>query len=123
MSTGVLIVGHGSRETTANDEFEALVTAYHTVRPDIDVAHGYVELAHPSLTTVLRDLAQRTATVAVLPLFLFAAGHLKDDQSYYFIHAHSSQSTEMKEFCSFQTIVELRNAHFLAVAQGPPELT
>jgi len=79
MSTGLLIVGHGSRETGANDEFEALVVAYRASRPDIDVAHAYVELARPSLTTALRDLARRTDVVAVLPLFLFAAGHVKND--------------------------------------------
>ncbi len=79
MSTGLLIVGHGSREPGANVEFEALVATYRSSRSDIEVAHAYVELAHPSLTTGLRDLAQRADSVAVLPLFLFAAGHVKND--------------------------------------------
>lgn len=79
MSTGLLIVGHGSRDSSANVEFEALVAAYRATRPDIEVAHGYVELARPSLATALRDLAQRADSVVVLPLFLFAAGHVKND--------------------------------------------
>ncbi len=79
MITGLLIVGHGSRDPNANVEFEALVAAYRAARPDIEVVHGYVELAHPSLLTALRDLAQRADSVVVLPLFLFAAGHVKND--------------------------------------------
>jgi sirohydrochlorin ferrochelatase/(2Fe-2S) ferredoxin len=79
MSTGLLIVGHGSRDPNANDEFEALVATYRAARSDIEVAHGYVELARPSLSTALRDLAQRAESVVVLPLFLFAAGHVKND--------------------------------------------
>lgn len=79
MSTGLLIVGHGSRDPNANVEFEALVAAYRAGRPDLHVMHGYVELARPSLATALRELAQRTDSVVILPLFLFAAGHVKND--------------------------------------------
>ncbi|MBI5673318.1 MAG: NAD(P)H-dependent oxidoreductase subunit E [Nitrospirae bacterium] len=79
MSTGLLMVGHGSRDPGANAEFEGLVAAYRAARLDIDVAHGYVELARPSLVTALRSLAQRVDCVVVLPLFLFAAGHVKND--------------------------------------------
>ncbi len=79
MSTGLLIVGHGSRDTKANLEFEALVLTYRSGRPDLTVAHGYIELAQPSLITALRDLAQQVDIVVVLPLFLFAAGHVKND--------------------------------------------
>ncbi|OQW37707.1 MAG: ferredoxin [Nitrospira sp. HN-bin3] len=79
MTTGLLIIGHGSRDPHANVEFESLVAAYRATRADIEVAHGYVELAQPLLSTVLRDLAQRAESVVVLPLFLFAAGHVKND--------------------------------------------
>jgi sirohydrochlorin ferrochelatase/(2Fe-2S) ferredoxin len=79
MSTGVLIVGHGSRDLNANVEFEALVAAYRAGRPDLTVAHGYIELAQPSVITALRELAQQVERVVVLPLFLFAAGHVKND--------------------------------------------
>lgn len=79
MTTGLLIVGHGSRDPNANVEFESFVAAYRVTRPDIELAHGYVELAHPSLSTALRDLAQRADSIVVLPLFLFAAGHVKND--------------------------------------------
>lgn len=79
MSTGLLIVGHGSRDSRANLEFETLVEAYRASRPDLTVTHGYVELAQPTLITALGELADRVETVVVLPLFLFAAGHVKND--------------------------------------------
>jgi sirohydrochlorin cobaltochelatase len=79
MSTGLLIVGHGSRDRAANVEFEALVAVYRSARPTLEVTHGYIELAAPPLATALRDLAGRVDRVIVLPLFLFAAGHVKND--------------------------------------------
>jgi sirohydrochlorin cobaltochelatase len=77
--TAVLILGHGSRVTRANEEFEALVAAYRRRRPDLDVAHAYIELASPLLADALAALAARADRVLVLPLFLLAAGHVKDD--------------------------------------------
>ena len=79
MRTGVLIVGHGSRDSCATIECESVVATYRTRRPDLDVVHGYVELTSPSLVMALRQLAQRVDFVVVLPLFLFAAGHVKND--------------------------------------------
>jgi sirohydrochlorin cobaltochelatase len=75
----VLIVGHGSRDAAANAELESLVHAYAEARPDAIVSHGYVELAQPSLDVALADIASRARNVAVVPLFLFAAGHVKSD--------------------------------------------
>lgn len=77
--TAVLILGHGSRVPLANEEFEALVAAYRLRRPDLDVAHAYIELASPLLGEALAALAARAERVVVLPLFLLAAGHVKDD--------------------------------------------
>ncbi len=79
MSTGLLIVGHGSRTPQANLEFEQLVEAYGGRHPELEVAHGYVELAEPPLPTALTALGERCSRVVVLPLFLFAAGHVKND--------------------------------------------
>jgi sirohydrochlorin cobaltochelatase len=75
----VLILGHGSRVARANEEFEALVAAYRRRRPDLAVAHAYIELAAPLLGDALAALAARADRVIVLPLFLLAAGHVKDD--------------------------------------------
>jgi sirohydrochlorin ferrochelatase/(2Fe-2S) ferredoxin len=76
---GVLIVGHGSRNPAANAELERCVADYRARHPELDVAYGYVELAQPTLDDALRALGERCARVVVLPLFLFASGHVKND--------------------------------------------
>lgn len=75
----VVIVGHGSRDAAANGEFEQLIARYQARRPELVVRHGYIELARPSLAEALADVAGDCADVTLLPLFLFAAGHVKND--------------------------------------------
>lgn len=75
----VLILGHGSRRPAANAQFEALVARYRARHPELDVGHAYIELADPLLPAGLATLARRADRVTVLPLFLFAAGHVKGD--------------------------------------------
>ncbi|HVX11168.1 MAG TPA: sirohydrochlorin chelatase [Pirellulales bacterium] len=79
MRSLVLIVGHGSRDAEANQEFERLVARYRARRPDLELRHGYVELAQPSLAEALSDIPSECQEVTLLPLFLFAAGHVKND--------------------------------------------
>jgi len=79
VTTGVLITGHGSREPGANAELEAMVEVYRKGRAPLEVAHGYVELATPMLGPALNALAERVDHVVALPLFLFMAGHAKND--------------------------------------------
>jgi sirohydrochlorin ferrochelatase/(2Fe-2S) ferredoxin len=79
MSLSVVIVGHGSREPAANVELEALVAAWAQSRADLAVSMGYVELARPSLAEALDAAARTHDEVVALPLFLFAAGHVKND--------------------------------------------
>lgn len=76
---GLLLIGHGSRDAASNAEFEAIVAGYAAARPEIAVQHGYIELATPHLADALAALAARVSRVAVVPLFLFAAGHVKND--------------------------------------------
>jgi len=77
--TAVVIVGHGSRDPAANVEFEALVACYQEQRSEFQVSHGYVELTEPLLTRALSDAAKSADRVVVFPLFLFSAGHVKND--------------------------------------------
>lgn len=76
--TVLLVVGHGSRDDIANAEFEAVVARLRAVRTE-RVTHAYVEIAQPSLQEGLRAAASTARRVIVLPLFLFAAGHVKND--------------------------------------------
>lgn len=77
--TSVLVVGHGSRDEAANVEFEKLVAAYRDTHPDYQVSHCYIELAYPPLAIALAALANNSDEVIAVPLFLFGAGHLKND--------------------------------------------
>jgi sirohydrochlorin cobaltochelatase len=77
MKKCVLIISHGSREKSANVEFKRLVQKYRTRHPDWKVSHAFLELAHPSIPEALEVLAMKSDEVSVLPLFLFAARHVK----------------------------------------------
>src|SRR5262249_2603825 len=77
--TAVVLVGHGSRDGGANAEFEAVADAYRAARPDFDVGVGYIELARPLLAEALEKAARTSNHVVVVPLLLFAAGHVKND--------------------------------------------
>jgi sirohydrochlorin cobaltochelatase len=77
--TGILIVGHGSREHGSNLEFEQLAERLRAHRPEFDVRHAYVELAQPSLAQGLGAIARCNDRVVVVPCFLFTAGHVKND--------------------------------------------
>jgi len=74
-----LLIGHGSREPGSNAEFEAIAEAYRRARPELRVETAYVELARPSIAEALAALAAAEARITVVPLFLFAAGHVKND--------------------------------------------
>jgi sirohydrochlorin cobaltochelatase len=76
---GVLLIGHGSRDPGSNAEFEELVNRFAARRPDLEIAHAYVELARPSLAQGVALLAAKVDEVVALPLFLFSAGHVKND--------------------------------------------
>lgn len=77
--TAVVLVGHGSRVRSATARFETLVGHYARSAPDLDVTHGYLELAEPALESALLAAGKKSAHVVVMPLLLFAAGHAKND--------------------------------------------
>jgi len=79
VTTGILVVGHGSRDPDANRELEAIVATHRARRAGDLVEHAYVELAEPALADGLDALARRARRVIVAPLLLFAAGHVKND--------------------------------------------
>ena len=76
---GVLLVGHGSRRTRSNYEFESLVRAFAERFPQLPTSLCYVELAQPSLAAAIAKLAREVEHVVLLPTFLFLAGHVKND--------------------------------------------
>ncbi len=77
----LLIVGHGSRVAEATEQFTQFVAAL-AGRVDVPVSACFLELADPDMATGLTTAAAEVGAggeVLVLPLFLGAAGHLKND--------------------------------------------
>jgi|HubBroStandDraft_1064217.scaffolds.fasta_scaffold1036023_2 sirohydrochlorin cobaltochelatase len=77
MKKCVLIISHGSREKSAKDDFKRLVKKYGKLHPRWKVSHAYLEMAKPSIPEALETLALKSNEILVLPLFLFAAKHVK----------------------------------------------
>jgi sirohydrochlorin cobaltochelatase len=75
----IVLLGHGSREQQANLDFELLAQSLRAAWPRHHLFHAYVELARPSLAEALTHAATLCKRVVVLPCFLFAAGHIKND--------------------------------------------
>jgi sirohydrochlorin cobaltochelatase len=79
LHTTVLLVGHGSREERANAEVESLASRFRAAHPELQIHVAYIELAQPLLAAALTELAARTRRIVIVPLFLFASGHVKND--------------------------------------------
>lgn len=77
MKPAVLIVAHGTREIPAQREFKRLVAKYRKRHPGWKIAHAFLELAEPSIPQSLKSLATSSQEILVLPLFLFAAKHVR----------------------------------------------
>src|SRR5579859_4839387 len=75
----LLLVGHGSRDPRATAEHESLARAYRTRRSGAKVETAYIELSEPLLEEGLARAASGARRVVVVPLFLFGAGHVKND--------------------------------------------
>lgn len=78
--TGILIVGHGTRDQAGVAEFVAAAKLAADLMPSDLVEHCFLELATPSITDAVDRLARSGAEkIVVAPLLLFAAGHVKED--------------------------------------------
>ncbi len=78
---GILIIGHGSRNTYAVNEFAELVDSLRSFFPSsIAVEYGYLEFSLPTIADALDNLRNKKITkVIAIPAMLFAAGHAKND--------------------------------------------
>jgi sirohydrochlorin ferrochelatase len=85
MSKALLIMAHGSRSETANDEFRALVEAVAESAPGageeyVAVLPCFLELAQPSLVEAIQQLEHQPVThVQLYPLFFNKGKHVGKD--------------------------------------------
>ncbi|MEO5606418.1 MAG: CbiX/SirB N-terminal domain-containing protein, partial [Polaromonas sp.] len=75
----VLLVGHGSREPSGNDEIEAFAQQWRARQPGWRIEVCFIEFGAISLSEGLRRAATGAQRVLVVPLILNAAGHVKMD--------------------------------------------
>ncbi|QMU55633.1 MAG: hypothetical protein GKS04_00265 [Candidatus Mycalebacterium zealandia] len=80
---GILICGHGSRDSEGVEGFESLVRRMRSRRPDADVDYGFLEFAQPTFDVAVKAMAERgVEDIISLPAILFAGGHAKNDMPF-----------------------------------------
>jgi len=91
--TTILIVGHGSREESGNQEIRDFIAQWRARQPGWRIEVCFIEFASPSLHDGLGAAAQDARRVLVLPLILNAAGHVKMEipEAIEHARAHSPQ--------------------------------
>jgi sirohydrochlorin cobaltochelatase len=103
--TGVMICGHGSRDSGAVSQFNALAGHLKQRLPGYDIESGFLEFASPVLRTGLDKLKERGAErILCLPGMLFAAGHVKNDLP-----------SEVNEFAADNPDIDVRYGRELAI--------
>jgi len=76
----VMVCGHGSRDTDAIVEFDALVAELRARLTGRAVSSGFLEFARPTIAEGFDALAAQGASrIVALPAMLFAASHVKND--------------------------------------------
>jgi len=79
LSEGIVLFAHGSRDREWARPFEALAATL-AAKVKGPVALAYLELMQPPLDVAIGELVTQGATsIRVVPVFLGAGGHVKDD--------------------------------------------
>jgi sirohydrochlorin cobaltochelatase len=75
----ILLVGHGSREKSGNDEIEAFARQWRARQPGWHIEICFIEFSEVTMSEGLRRAATGSQRVMVVPLILNSAGHVKMD--------------------------------------------
>jgi sirohydrochlorin cobaltochelatase len=93
---GVMICGHGSRDTAAVEEFNKLAVHLRERLPQYPVESGFLEFARPILRDGMEKLRDQGVTrILAVPGMLFAAGHVKNDLPWE-VNAFGSEYPDIK---------------------------
>ena len=80
MSRALVLLAHGARDRRWAEPFAAVAERIRGADPGRRIELAFLELMQPDLGTAVRELAAEGATrIDVVPLFLGAGGHLRDD--------------------------------------------
>ncbi len=106
--TGIIVCGHGSRDSDAVAEFEALIRHVQNRLPDAPVEHGFLEFARPMIRDGLDALCARGVTdILAVPGMLFAAGHMKNDIPSV-LNDYQAAHDDLRIRCGRELAVDLR---------------
>ena len=101
----IMMLGHGSRDKAACDEFKQLVDLIGARMTGWSIGHGWLEFARPTIGEGLESLKAAGATdIYAIPGMLFAAGHVKNDLP-----------SELHEFSRNNPSIRLRMGRELAI--------
>jgi sirohydrochlorin cobaltochelatase len=124
---GILLVGHGTRQTAGLAEFYEVVEQVRNLLPEHRVEPCFLEIAPPDISAgVQRLLGHGIQEIVVSPVLLFAAGHAKRDipaavdealKDAYGVKTQQASALE----CQPQ-IVELSVQRFTESLQARPEI-
>ncbi len=79
METALLLIAHGSRQASANDDLHHLAAALRAATDDV-VAAAFLELAEPGIEDAARRCVEAGARrVVLVPYFLSAGVHVQRD--------------------------------------------
>ncbi|SDL96270.1 sirohydrochlorin cobaltochelatase [Oryzisolibacter propanilivorax] len=79
-SHAIILLAHGSRDPLWRRPVEAVQARLQAAQPDAVVRCAYLELCPPTLHDVVQELAtQGIRRIAVVPLFLGAGRHVRED--------------------------------------------
>ncbi len=93
---GVMVCGHGSRDTRAVEEFQAVARGIKERLPQYETDWGFLEFATPVIRTGLDALREKgIRKVLAVPGMLFAAGHAKNDIPSV-LNAYQTQNPELE---------------------------
>ena len=91
-----MVCGHGSRDTGAVEEFQAVAQGLKERLPQYETDWGFLEFATPVIRTGLDALrAKGIRKVLAIPGMLFAAGHAKNDIPSV-LNAYQTQNPELE---------------------------
>ena len=80
MTRGLLLFGHGARDSRWAEPFDAIAERVRAQAPGVPVQLGFLEFMTPTLVDAGHRLVAAGCThVDVVPLFLGAGGHVRRD--------------------------------------------
>jgi sirohydrochlorin cobaltochelatase len=78
--SGVLLIGHGTRDPSGNTAFMEIADHLRRLLPEMPVEGAFLEFAQPTIAEGIGRLAKHGAShIAAVPMFLSALGHTLDD--------------------------------------------